>query len=232
MTDTKNLEASEPLKRHKYLLRKILAPLLTLAIAFTFSGTLFGSAEAPAPKAQVTTHASTVLKAAPTVTPSKYVRATTPFIPTTISVTGITSHARVLALRRTADNIPSTPPLTLKGETQFAFDLDQRVYAGSPAGNFLITTHTYPNPSSALGNKLLKALKKGDTITVFGKGGSYLSYRVTHRVQVPLTDQKMLAEYYKTTGTPRLALITCSGKRTSPGHWSHRTVWFAVPVTK
>ena len=40
---------------------------------------------------------------------------------------------------------------------------------------------------------------------------------------------KTLLRYYRLDGPPRLGIVVCSGKRTGPGQWSKRTVWFAKP---
>jgi hypothetical protein len=40
-----------------------------------------------------------------------------------------------------------------------------------------------------------------------------------------------LRGYYSSTGPSRLAILVCSGRRRGPGDWSHRTIWFAKPIT-
>ncbi len=37
--------------------------------------------------------------------------------------------------------------------------------------------------------------------------------------------------YYDADGPPRVAIIVCSGTRTGPGEWSHRTIWFGRAIT-
>jgi hypothetical protein len=148
------------------------------------------------------------------------------FLPRSITVRGVTRGADVLALHRDAEGIPATPPISSYGKTVFAFDRDQGVEPGDPAGNVLLNAHTWPD-GSALGNHLLAGLHKGGRIVVRGEGDTELCYRVTERVEVRAVDG--LPRYYATNGPPQLAIVVCSGTRTGPGQWTHRTVWFASP---
>ena len=126
---------------------------------------------------------------------------------------------------RSADGVPGAPPLTTAGKRLFAWDRAQGISPGDPAGNVLLNAHTWPD-GSALGNHLLAGLQTGDRIVVVGSR-QRLCYRVTERVEVLATDG--LARYYDTDGPPQLAIVVCSGRRTGPGVWTHRTVWFASP---
>jgi hypothetical protein len=85
---------------------------------------------------------------------------------------------------------------------------------------------------SALGNVLLAHLHAGDLVLVQGAGGSRQCYRVRQRLVVPFPDSphRVIARYYATKGAPRLALVTCSGRRLAHGVWTHRTLWFARPL--
>jgi sortase (surface protein transpeptidase) len=107
----------------------------------------------------------------------------------------------------------------------FAWDREQGIRPGDPAGNVLLNAHTWPD-GSALGNRLLAGLQVGDRIVVRG-ADDRLCYRVTERVEVA-ADADM-PRYYETAGPPQLAILVCSGRRLGPGKWEKRTVWFASP---
>jgi hypothetical protein len=147
------------------------------------------------------------------------------FVPTEITVAGVTTRARVVAPPPAADGTPGTPPLTSAGKTMFAWDRQQGIRPGDAAGHVLLNAHTWPD-GSALGNRLLAGLHRGDRIVVRG-ASTRLCYRVIERVQVLATHG--LARYYATDGPPRLAIVVCSGRRLGPGVWEKRTVWFAAP---
>ncbi len=121
--------------------------------------------------------------------------------------------------------MPGAPPLTSEGKTVFAWDRVQGIRPGDPAGNVLLNAHTWPD-GSALGNRLLAGLHRGDRIVVLG-ADARLCYRVTERVEVLAS--RGLARYYAKTGPPQLAIVVCSGRRLGPGVWEKRTVWFASP---
>ncbi len=121
------------------------------------------------------------------------------------------------------------------GKWQLAWDRASGVRPGAAAGVVRLTAHTYPRDRArdgarapALGNLLLARLRTGAVLEVDGTGGERLCYRVTRRQQVRATDS--LSGYYDTTGTPRLAILVCSGTRRGPGDWSHRTIWWAEPI--
>lgn len=163
---------------------------------------------------------------APRRIPACTTTTTSAFLPHSITVRGVTRRADVLALHRDSGGVPGTPPLTSYGKTVFAFDRDQGIEPGDPAGNVLLNAHTWPD-GSALGNHLLAGLRTGDRIAVRGEGNAEMCYRVTERVEVLAS--KGLPRYYARSGPPQLAIVVCSGQRTGPGVWTHRTVWFASP---
>lgn len=148
------------------------------------------------------------------------------FDPRTITVPGVTRAAAVVAPPRDANGVPGTPPLTAEGKSVFAWDRDQGIRPGDPAGNVLLNAHTWPD-GSALGNRLLATLHRGDRIVVHGDQGR-LCYRVTERVEV--LAERGLPRYYATDGPAQLAIVVCSGRRLGPGVWEKRTVWFAAPA--
>ena len=147
------------------------------------------------------------------------------FAPRRITVAGVTRSAGVVTPPREADGVPGAPPLTSEGKTVFAWDRVQGIRPGDPAGNVLLNAHTGPD-GSALGNRLLAGLHRGDRIALVG-ADARLCYRVTERVEVLAS--RGLARYYATTGPPQLAIVVCSGRRLGPGVWEKRTIWFASP---
>jgi hypothetical protein len=149
-----------------------------------------------------------------------------PFVPTRITVPGVTRNAQVLALPRDAEDVPSAPAISSLGKTQFAWDAPT-IKPGEPKGNVLLNAHTWPD-GTALGNHLLDGLHVGDKIIVHGAHAT-LCYRVTKRVVIAAADGSW--EYYDQTGRPQIALIVCSPPRLGPGNWQNRTIWYASPMT-
>jgi len=137
----------------------------------------------------------------------------------------IITNARVVAPPRVAPKVPGAPPLTTAGKRMFAWDTKQNVWPGDLHGHVLLNAHVWPD-GSAVGNWMLAKLHVGDRIVVKGTNRK-MCYRVTKRVQVLASVG--LPGYYTKTGPPRLAFVTCSGKRLGPGVWTKRTVWYAKP---
>ena len=163
--------------------------------------------------------------ATPSPTSTSCDRVAQAFDPTAVTVPGVTRRASVVTPPRDAEGVPGVAPLTATGKTVFAWDREQGIRPGDPAGNVLLNAHTWPD-GSALGNRLLKSLQRGDRILLHGVG-SRLCYRVTERVELP-AEQEM-PRYYATDGSPQVAILVCSGRRLGPGVWEKRTVWFASP---
>lgn len=147
------------------------------------------------------------------------------FVPTEVSIPSVDRSISVLALPREASGVPGTPPLTSTGKLSMAFDTGSGIQPGDERGNALLNAHTYPD-GSALGNKLLEGLKKGDRIVVKGAVG-HICYDVTKRVEVPAGVYK---PYFAKKGSPQIAIVVCSGDRLGPGVWTKRTIWFASPI--
>lgn len=146
-----------------------------------------------------------------------------PFTPERISIDGIADGAAVIGVARDSRGVTGVLPESDK--TDFAWDLGG-IRPGSRHGNVLLNTHTWPD-GTALGNALLDDLDEGDELVVTG-GRDRLCYRVTKRIEVLAS--KGYPPYYAVHGPPRVAIIVCSGTRTGPGQWTHRTIWFARPV--
>jgi hypothetical protein len=146
-----------------------------------------------------------------------------PFSPSRAAVAHVGRRITVLALAETAGGYPGLPPLTSSGKKVFAWDREGPK-PGSAYGNVRFNAHTYPD-GSALGNRLLARLKVGNRIVLYGDGVA-LCYRVKRKV---VTTPNRLGGYYSTTGTPKLAIVVCSGRRLGPGNWTNRTIWYAKP---
>ncbi len=194
-----------------------------------------GSGQEP-PEAQARTLTRQTATATPSPTPSPTSASPSPtsascdqvaraFNPRAITVPGVTRRASVVTPPRDAHGIPGVAPLTTEGKSVFAWDREQRIRPGDPAGNVLLNAHTWPD-GSALGNRLLAGLHRGDRIVVLGTGAR-LCYRVTERIQV--SAEQGMPRYYAKDGSPQLAILVCSGRRLGPGVWEKRTVWFASP---
>lgn len=148
-----------------------------------------------------------------------------PFGPTSIRVQDVTKDSRVLALPRDSHNVPGVPATSDK--TSFAWDAPG-IKPGSPHGNVLLNAHTWPD-GTAMGNALLRGLDKGEVIEL-RRGKVHLCYQVTERLETPV-EHPPLQRVYDFTGKPQAVLIVCSGVRRGPGDWSHRTIWFARPIS-
>lgn len=145
------------------------------------------------------------------------------FVPTTISVEGVTRRAEVVGLPRDGAGVVGVPPIADKDV--FAWDLGG-VEPGSAEGHVLLNTHTWPD-GSAMGNQLLASLQVGDGLRL-GRPGKAVCYRVSERVEVRVEDG--YPGWSAEEGPPRVVIVVCSGERRGPGDWSHRTLWFAEPV--
>ncbi|WP_435768434.1 hypothetical protein [Nocardioides sp. SYSU DS0651] len=150
------------------------------------------------------------------------------FRPAAITIPGVVGRTRVLARGRDRWGSPLPPPLTARGKWQLAWD-NASTRAGGRRGVGRLTAHTYPwSAGRALGNRLLSQLHRGERLVVHGPRGERLCYRVVKRVRVRAG--RPTPGYYSSSGAGRLAILVCSGKRRGPGDWSHRTIWYAVPV--
>ncbi len=155
--------------------------------------------------------------------------------PSALAIGGVTAARRVLERGHDRHGVPRPPPLTERGKWQFAWDDSSGARPGAARGVVRLTAHTYPRNGAgdvgapALGNLLLGHLRVGTRLRVTGHGGERMCYRVSRRQQVRATDS--VSGYYNTTGPHLLAILVCSGTRRGPGDWSHRTIWYATPLT-
>ncbi len=152
------------------------------------------------------------------------------FTPRSLAIPQVIGRTRVLALGRDRRGVPRPPPLTDRGKWQFAWDKDSRIRPGGRRGVVRLTAHTYPRFAGlALGNRLVAQLHRRAVLVVTGSHGQRLCYKVVRRESVRA--ERSLSSYYSSTGPSRLAILVCSGKRRGPGDWSHRTIWYAVPMS-
>lgn len=207
----------------------LVAMVVALAIVFVWVLLRPEEAEphkpAPAPVAEQAVVAGSTLKPRPC-----YRSVNRPFVPTQITVPGVTHRATVLSLPRDANNVPQAPPISSAGKSQFAVDVAPSPMPGSARGNVLLNAHTWPD-GTALGNKLLAGLHVGGRIVVHGEidgTPQRLCYEVTKRDVIIASDGSW--EYYERNGPPQLALIVCSPPRLGPGNWLKRTIWYASPI--
>ena len=187
---------------------------------------LLRSDPAPAPAA-ATDPATTPTMSAPAVDPIPDPcdgAARRPFTPERVSIDGVVGDAEVVGVPRDDRGVTGVLPISNKADV--AWDLGG-IRPGSARGNVLLNTHTWPD-GSALGNALLDELDQGDRIVVHGDADRLLCYEVSRRIEVLAADG--YPPYYDEDGRPQIALIVCSGTRSSAGEWSHRTIWFARPV--
>ena len=222
--------------------RVLIFTIIAVAIALVTTAVLWYSnsnqepqaVSAPPPTTTMPTGTASVQPAAPHKVTKPRVDCTNPpnqaFVPTKIVVTGITKSSPVLSLPRDKDGVPGVPPVDSSGKNDFAFDAPG-IHPGTPYGNVLLNAHTWPD-NSAMGNRLLNKLGTGGSLALISKAGDTLCYQVVERIEVDAerVSEAQLNKIYATNGPPQAVIIVCSGKRTAPGVWTHRTIWFARPA--
>ncbi len=115
---------------------------------------------APAVLADPTTTSAPAPSASTSAPPRTCATVARHFKPQTISVPGVTKRASVVTPPRDERGVPGTPPLTTRGKSVFAWDREQGIRPGDPAGNVLLNAHTWPD-GTALGNRLLARPAQG-----------------------------------------------------------------------
>ena len=175
-----------------------------------------------------------VVASAQAGTPSPFSCNTTrgSFVPAKASISHI-GRVRVIRVGTNRDGSMGTPPLTNAGKKWLAW-YDRSSKPGRGKGGVATDAHTWPD-GSALGNKLLKVLVKGDTIVLTdAKSVRRVCYRVVSRRQYPRSKVPMNAIVNGSGRGQTLSIVVCSGRRLGPGNWTDRTVWVAkvVPAPK
>lgn len=178
----------------------------------------------------MTVSAGVLLQSAQASTPSPFACATTrgSFVPAKASISHV-GRVRVISVGNSSDGSMGTPPLTNSGKKWLAW-YNHSAKPGTSKGAVATDAHTWPD-GSALGNKLLKGLFKGDTIVLTdAKAQKRVCYRVTSRTEYARSDVPMRKVVYGSSKSPSMTIVVCSGRRLGPGDWTDRTVWIASVV--
>jgi hypothetical protein len=149
------------------------------------------------------------------------------FVPVKASLPVLGRTVGVVQVPRTRGNRVGAGPLTERGKWLMAMDPVTR--PGNGRGTVILSGHAWPD-GSALGNAMARDLQVGDRVTMGGKKGQRACYVVNQRTSYP-AGKVPRRKVFRLRGPERLAIVTCSGRRTSPGHWTRRTIWIAVPLT-
>jgi len=171
------------------------------------------------PEAQASPSASGARATACAVTPAK-VKPRRAAIPALGRAT-----YKVVKVKRKHGEI-GTPPTTKAGKRLVGWDPHKR--PGSGVGSVVIDAHTWPD-GSALGNKMLKKLRRGDVVVLTDGRGHGVCYRIRSRHSYS-RNRIPAVKIFRTWGKEQLAIVVCSGKRLGPGNWLRRTVWIGVPT--
>lgn len=149
-----------------------------------------------------------------------------PFAPENVAVPGL-GEFDVQSLARVKDEsggISSAGP-TNDNPSVFAWD-NESAEAGA-RGNVLFTAHTFQKKSSALGNRLLKELDRGEVLAVAGSRDEVACYRVTERLEVEVADYPV-DRVYRDVTADQAVITVCSDF--DGADWARRTLWFLEPV--
>jgi hypothetical protein len=149
------------------------------------------------------------------------------FVPTRAQLPSLGRTVRVIQVKRTSSGAVGAAPVTDAGKRVIA--MDPRTKPGSRHGSVLLNGHTWPD-GSAIGNAMLQNLWKSDGIVLADKDGHRACYVVSKRKSYPV-HQVPERNAFRSSGPEQVVIVACSGKRTSPGHWTRRTLWYAKPLT-
>jgi hypothetical protein len=196
---------------HRKHLKRAAFGLVLVALAL---GLTAGAGSAAAPRAAATAETMTCKL------PSHS------FVPGQATIPALRRQVRVIQVERTSDNQMGKGPVTEEGKWLMAMDPHNR--PGSRRGSVLLSGHTWPD-GSALGNAMLASVGSGDRIVLTGKAGEKICYGIYERKSYP-ADEVPSNQVFRNSGPEQMVFVACSGKRTSPGHWTRRTLWFAKPV--
>jgi len=134
---------------------------------------------------------------------------------------------RVIQVPRTRSGAVGAGPVSERGKWWMAMDPYTR--PGNGRGTVILSGHAWPD-GSALGNAMTRSLQAGHRVTLRGKKGQRACYEITERASYP-AKKVPKRKVFRPRASERLVIITCSGKRLGPGHWTRRTVWYAQPYT-
>lgn len=148
------------------------------------------------------------------------------FVPVKAALPALGRTVGVIQVPRTRENAVGAGPVTTRGKWLMAMDPQTRPASGH--GSVILSGHAWPD-GSALGNVLARDLQVGDRVRMIGRRGQQACYQVTERTSYP-ADGVPRRKTFRFRGPEQLVIVTCSGRRISPGHWTRRTVWYAVPV--
>lgn len=148
------------------------------------------------------------------------------FRPTVARFSSVPRKFDVVRVARTASGAIGTPPVTERGKRLVGWDPHTKPASGR--GSVILDAHTWPS-GDALGNTLLRKLRRDDMITLSSGSKKRACYRVTKRQSYPVKRFPQ-RKAFRTWGKEQVVIVVCSGKRLGPGRWTHRTVWYAVPV--
>ncbi|MFS3129625.1 class F sortase [Nocardioides sp. Bht2] len=151
----------------------------------------------------------------------------TAFRPKVARFSSVRRKFDVVRVARTPSGAIGTPPLTARGKRLVGWDPHTKPANGR--GSVILDAHTWPG-GGALGNTLLRKLRRGDVITLDSAGRKKACYRVTERRSYPVKRFPQ-RKAFRSWGKEQVVIVVCSGKRLGPGRWTHRTVWYAVPIT-
>jgi hypothetical protein len=149
------------------------------------------------------------------------------FVPIKAALPALGRTVRVIQVSRTRENAVGGGPLTRRGKWLMAMDPQTR--PGSGRGTVILSGHAWPD-GTALGNAMTRYLRVGDGLRLLGKRGQGACYRITERTSYPAS-RVPRRKAFRPRGHEQLVIVTCSGRRTSPGHWTRRTIWYAVPFS-
>ncbi|WP_183407908.1 class F sortase [Nocardioides marmoriginsengisoli] len=145
--------------------------------------------------------------------------------PRRASINGIGSGITVVRTPRTRTGAIGAPPTTRAGKKVLGWDPQTK--PGSGTGSVILTAHTWPD-GSALGNRLLRKLRRGGSFVLRAADGRRVCYDVVERRSYR-ANRLPRSKAFRPWGPEQAVIVVCSGRRTGPGKWSHRTVWYAKP---
>jgi hypothetical protein len=148
------------------------------------------------------------------------------FVPVKAALPALGRSVRVIQVRRSHGAV-GAGPVTLRGKWLMAMDPYTR--PGSGRGTVILSGHAWPD-GSALGNAMVRDLQVGHLVTLRGKKGQRACYQVAERASYR-ANKVPVRKVFRQRGPERVVIVTCSGRRLGPGHWTRRTVWYAVPYT-